>query len=873
MWIFAAGTGFQLEVDVPPTATIAQLKEAIATLIDIPIKDQILLCGRTKLNTNRSLQSYALPSNEKPIFLFDRKSFDPSAKLPEEISLVVNNEVVPQSTISLQEIAKPPELYKLRLNEHKFKGNLTRVELLKAAIDKRVEYCRMSSSQQEVEIGALACAIDYTNGLLEALSNELHPFLSAQISSAEKHEQLLNSFPADLAKLRDITLHPALKQNISTLLEIVNEQHIRSFADKCSKEHYQLKDKLSRFVKDVDNVKPLEFIIWNFEGLQKNMERIYEIEAHTNAIYIAIQKDCKVMEEDVSHLLKQIDSRGVNNATQSSIDKLQEISDKTLQGHIKYLKLVDDWNKESVGILANICASHNKARKEEHSWMQRISLQSTKINDMAAFFHRLKQALSRQKLDFSQLQFVSSFPIVYEACLEEVSRRRVIARRFSNEVTKTQEKINRFLEAERKRRESFFKEYSSLMPQLIHDIIPGLLEPIRALSSNLTEMMPSLGNKLPAIDFPNTPEPMGDDDFIVTPPPSSAASLPKASSGAPAPPPRVQSSQTLEQPSSILQEELAKVKKERDSYKERIHSLEKKLYDAYSDREINKNLEEQLSQYEIALQQSSSALPETLRELEKHISEKEQLVQQIRELEEQNTQLQKEVQTKERIVRIQMEASAKLEQEISAKTKQKFDAILTEKDEEIKQLRASLANVESEKQKISESLERVNGELDMTKKESQTRKEKFIEAMLTIRQGMEKTGLDFTLTEKRDVVTTLAMFQQFVNYTTQLRTILQNIDERQRDKISLSNFAVGDLAMFFPNQHGLYEAFNKYDPGYFLADESIDNFYDQVKQKICIVGQIVEITEVKPKDQGANPTKFAIHGMDYYFDVIIMKYE
>jgi hypothetical protein len=115
MWIFTAGTGFQYEVDVPATATyafphsplllcfallltllsylaallsfypsklfirlpssssicrffmflfcsVATLKEAISTLVDIPEDSQILLCGKVKLNSNRTLLSYNLPS-------------------------------------------------------------------------------------------------------------------------------------------------------------------------------------------------------------------------------------------------------------------------------------------------------------------------------------------------------------------------------------------------------------------------------------------------------------------------------------------------------------------------------------------------------------------------------------------------------------------------------------------------------------------------------------------------------------------------------------------------------------------------------------------------------------------------------------------
>jgi len=97
-----------------------------------------------------------------------------------------------------------------------------------------------------------------------------------------------------------------------------------------------------------------------------------------------------------------------------------------------------------------------------------------------------------------------------------------------------------------------------------------------------------------------------------------------------------------------------------------------------------------------------------------------------------------------------MEASAKIEQEISSRTKEKFHVILSEKDGEyhlrsyihitnsiadiIQQLRSSLEDAVNEKQKMSENLKQVQSELESAKTESQTRKEKFIEAMLTIRQ-------------------------------------------------------------------------------------------------------------------------------------------
>ncbi len=61
-----------------------------------------------------------------------------------------------------------------------------------------------------------------------------------------------------------------------------------------------------------------------------------------------------------------------------------------------------------------------------------------------------------------------------------------------------------------------------------------------------------------------------------------------------------------------VQEELAKVRRERDDYKERIKQLEKKLFEAYADRTNEQQLEEQLSQYEKALKDSCSLLPKNV---------------------------------------------------------------------------------------------------------------------------------------------------------------------------------------------------------------------------------------------------------------------
>lgn len=851
MWIFVAGTGYQCEVDVPATATVAQLKEAVAALVDIPEDSQILLCGKAKLNSTKTLNSYGLPSNDKPIFVFNRKAFDPGAKPPEDIVLVVNNETPPQPTLSLQELAKPPELYKLRLNDHKLHGNLARAELLKVAINKRVELCKQSFSQQQVQVNALSTAIDYTNGLLENLNTEVDVVVSDHHTLVEKHERLLASFPTDLAKLREIVPHPALRVQQQTLLEIVNEAQVRAFADKCSKELYQLKEKMAKFVKDVDSVRPLDTVSWSLDALQQSMDRMFEIEAHTNGISLAISKDCQVMEEDLAVIFKQLSREGLTDKLNVSINTLQELSDKTLQTHINYLRLLEEMNKESASILTTFATSKNRISKEVHQNMQPIAVMSGKLTDMGSFFYRMKQAISRQKADFSQLKFVNTFPATYQACLEEISRRRAVARRYNNEVTKIQEKANRFLDAEKKRREAFFKTHSPHMPQLLHDLFPGLVEPVRALSLPVQQ----LDAKLPPVDFPNTPEPMADEDFIITAPPSTT------SANAPPPPPRVQSLDTSQVLS--MQEELAKVKRERDSYKERIKQLEKKLYEAYSDRSDEQHLEEQLSQYEKVLKNSCSLLPQTLSELQKLQDENRQLGLQVATLEDETRRLAQEIECRDQELQKSNDAHRQEVECLSTECREQSDNLIAKANE----LASSL--FETKKEKAS-----LESQLGEQKKQLAEQKEKLSATLLQIRQTLEKTGLEFQAPKDRnEVASTLEMFNVFVSYATKLRQLLAAVEDHQKAKISLSHFAVGDLAMFFPREDGLYQIFNKDCPGYFLADESVESFSDFIKRGLCIVGEIVELKKVQKGDPDASSAKLAFLPDDFYYDVIIMKYD
>jgi len=68
-------------------SSISVVKESLSNISNINPADQILLCDKVKLEDERNLRHYNLPSADKPIFLFNRRSLQPNAPQPQETVL------------------------------------------------------------------------------------------------------------------------------------------------------------------------------------------------------------------------------------------------------------------------------------------------------------------------------------------------------------------------------------------------------------------------------------------------------------------------------------------------------------------------------------------------------------------------------------------------------------------------------------------------------------------------------------------------------------------------------------------------------------------------------------------------------------------
>jgi len=77
------------------------------------------------------------------------------------------------------------------------------------------------------------------------------------------------------------------------------------------------------------------------------------------------------------------------------------------------------------------------------------------------------------------------------------------------------------------------------------------------------------------------------------------------------------------------------------------------------------------------------------------------------------------------------------------------------------------------------------------------------------------------------------------------------------------------LLCFFPNGDLFYEAYNKSCPNHFLAEESLENFRDEKKQRLGIIGMIIEIQE-ESTSHIKNPYKMKEQGKYYEVNIIRM---
>ncbi|KAL6064187.1 hypothetical protein QOT17_010808 [Balamuthia mandrillaris] len=480
MKVFRADTGEVHDLpDLPSSTLISTIKQHLAILSAIDPQDQILLCGKLKLEDSRSLDYYRLPAEERPVFLFSRQALQPGA-LPPKQTVLGPIEVKLPGESPLPRLAGALVKY-----EHQFSHHLSFAKGVLVAVDGRIALSRRCYAEQDIQAKALEAATanlnDHNGQILQAFSTFKEHFIAQQ----SKHYGLLESFAHDLQRLRETVIHEALQTpTMRTLIDCIPEDRLRKWADDCRKEHEQLALRISELEAGIvraneeveaENLKPPDV---DFEDLRERINLAVKQRKEAGAIKTAFAQDVKKVREALK-TEQENNERGYHgdDSRHGGARSWEDYVpfDQAQKGHVKMLDRLTKIDS-SVRSIMNACAD-SKTRLSQcvHMRLQRISVLQSNIRDVANKVIVFREALSRQKQAFAQLVYVKYLPEAYAASMEEVGRRKVFADILQEAFNRFRSALKKLEEQEIRERQLFLSKFGRYIPK---NLVPGLTEPL-----------------------------------------------------------------------------------------------------------------------------------------------------------------------------------------------------------------------------------------------------------------------------------------------------------------------------------------------------------------------------------------------------------
>jgi len=329
------------------------LLQELNKITSIPIEDQILLSEKGKLNKGNLLEKYELPSKDKYLFLFDRRSTT-------ELNLTIENSFANiDSKVSMSKLGESSltNYETLFFREFKF------VDSVKEIIQKRLEICRNTLSEQSIQMKGMELLKINLNEQYSQIIERYNKFLSHYHELYNKHEALLQSFESDIQRLREIQLHPLLRtRSTSFLIDFVPEVKLRGWFEECGKEHGQLKNKVLELEKQIFAVKSsvetenLRSIVID-SSLPEKIKKIQEIFSDINARHEIFKNDSRSVKNLQPNSLREVANVHANSI--SKVTEYEELTREILSHFIKSKNISTHFVQE---ILRNISPLHSKMR-------------------------------------------------------------------------------------------------------------------------------------------------------------------------------------------------------------------------------------------------------------------------------------------------------------------------------------------------------------------------------------------------------------------------------------------------------------------------------------------------------------------------------
>ncbi|OMP09894.1 hypothetical protein COLO4_05032 [Corchorus olitorius] len=251
--VHIAENGHSFELDCDETTLVEAVMQSIELAAGIHFNDQLVLCADMKLEPQRPLSAYKLPSSDREVFIFNKPRLQTNSPPPppEQVDIVEVSEPRPPASSSDPhplDDASDPALKALPSYERQFRYHCQRGHVIYNRTLAKFDHCERLLREQKVQERALEVARGNLDQYYRMIHQNCSEFMKRYKQQHRFHSDLLANFEKDMHKLRSTKLHPTLQTATrKCLLDFVKEDNLRKSAENCNGSHRQFENKVVQF--------------------------------------------------------------------------------------------------------------------------------------------------------------------------------------------------------------------------------------------------------------------------------------------------------------------------------------------------------------------------------------------------------------------------------------------------------------------------------------------------------------------------------------------------------------------------------------------------------------------------------------------------
>ncbi|XVE63484.1 hypothetical protein DITRI_Ditri07aG0024100 [Diplodiscus trichospermus] len=470
--VHIAESGYSFDLNCNETTLVEAVMQKIEPASGIQFNDQLLLCADMKLDPQRPLSAYRLPSSDREVFIFNKARLQTNSPTPppEQVDIVEVSEPRPLVSSSdphpLDDVLDPA-LKALPSYERQFRYHYQRGHAIYNRTQAKFDYCKRLLGAQKVQERALEVARSNLDQYYRMIHQNCSDFMKRYKQQHRYHTDLLANIDKDIQKLRSIKLHPALQTaSRNCLLDFVKEDNLRKSAENCNSSHKQFENKVVQFnqmfgevklkVEELFTSRPC-FPIRNLELTVKEHQQYLD---EQKSIMQSLSKDVNTVKKLVDDCMScKLSSSIRPHDAVSALGPMYEVHEKS---HLPKMLACE----HAISKLLELC----KDKKYEmnifvHSYMQKTTYITYHIKDVRWQFHAFKEVMVHQDDLFMDLKLVRGIAPAYRACLAEIVRRKASMKLYMGMAGQLAEKLATKREVEVRRREEFLKAHGLYIPK------------------------------------------------------------------------------------------------------------------------------------------------------------------------------------------------------------------------------------------------------------------------------------------------------------------------------------------------------------------------------------------------------------------------